>query len=55
MTSEDLKDQILQWICKYDNVIHSPITDDTILVVDELIGKKNKNICLVRELHNNFD
>ena len=60
MISEDLKDQIVQWICKYDNMIHSPITDDKILVIDELIGKKTKKVgklvltCLVRELHNDL-
>ena len=42
MISEDLKDQIVQWICKYDNVIHSPITDDKILVIDELKVRKPK-------------
>ena len=41
-------------------VIHSPITDDTILVIDELKGKKTKRVdklllsCLVRELHNDL-
>ena len=60
MISEDLKDKIQQWIFKYDNVIHSPITDDTVLVIDELIGKKNKRAgkvlltCSVRELHNDL-
>ena len=61
LISEDLKDQIQQCICKYDNVIHSPITDDSILVIDELICKKTKRVgklllpCSVRELHNMFD
>ena len=60
LVSEDLKDQIVEWVCKYDNVIHSTITDDTILVVDELIGKKTKRVvklllsCSVKEVHN-FD
>ena len=60
MISEDLKDQIQKWVCNYDNVIHSPITDDTILVIDELIGKKHKRAgkvlltCSVRELHNDL-
>ena len=41
-------------------MIYSPITDDTILVIDELTGKKNKRVgkllltCSVRELHNNL-
>ena len=41
-------------------VIHSPITDDTILVIDELTGKKTKRVvkllltCSVRELYNDF-
>ena len=60
MISEDLKDQIQKWVCNYDNVIHSPITDDTILVTDELTGKKTKRVGkllltrLVRELHNDL-
>ena len=58
--SEDLKDHTQQWVCKYDNVIHSPITDDIILVIDELIGKKMKRVCnllltcSIRELHNDL-
>ena len=41
-------------------MIHSPITDDIILVIDELIGKKIKRVCnllltcSIRELHNDL-
>lgn len=41
-------------------MIHSPITDDTILVIDELTGKKTKRLgkllltCSVRELYNDL-
>ena len=60
MISEDLKDQIVQWVFKYDNVIYSPIIDDTILVIDKLTGKKTKRVgklfltYSVRELHNDL-
>ena len=60
LISEDLKDQIVQWICKYDNVIHLPITYDTILVIDELTGKKPKRVgkllltCSIKELYNDL-
>ena len=39
-TSEDLTQEIQQWVCIYDDIIHSPINDDTIVVVDETTGKK---------------
>ena len=41
-------------------MVHSPITDDTILVVNELTGKKIKRVskllltCSVTELNNNL-
>ena len=41
-------------------MVHSPITDDTILVVNELTGKKTKRVgklfltYSVRELHNDL-
>ena len=60
LVSEDLKDEIVEWVCKYDNVIHSTITDEKILVEDELIGKKTKRVgklllsCSVREVHNDL-
>ena len=44
----------------YDNVIHSPITDDIILVIDELTGQKTRKVgkllltCSGRELHNDL-
>ena len=54
MISKDLKDQIQQWICKHDNVIHLPITDDKILVIDELTGGKLLLTYSLRELHNDL-
>ena len=47
-------------MCNYDDVINSPINDDTILVVDETAGKKIKIVGTlllrysVRELHNDL-
>ena len=35
----DLMIQIHDWIVKHHNLIHSPITEDTLLVKDEYIGK----------------
>ena len=35
----ELMIQIQDWIVKYHSVIHSPITEDTLLVKDECIGK----------------
>jgi len=55
-TSEDLTQEIQQWVCIYDDIIHSPINDDTIVVVDETTGKKRVSKlllrCSIRELHN---
>ena len=60
MISEYFKYQFVPLICNYDKMVHSPITDDTILVVNELTGKKTKRvgklllICSVTELNNNL-
>ena len=49
-----------QWVCNYDDVIHSLINDDTIIVVNEITGKKTKRVgklllrCSVRKLHNDL-
>ena len=57
LISEDLKYQIQQWMYNNDNVNYSSITDDIILVIDELTSKKTKRVgkllltFLVRELH----
>ena len=39
MVSIDTVIQIQDWIVKHHNVIHSPITEDTLLIKDECIGK----------------
>ena len=60
LISEYFKYQCVPWICNYDKMVHSPITDDTILVVNELTGKKTKRVgkllltCSVTELNNNL-
>ena len=59
LVSEQFK-KIHGWISKCDNVIHSPIISDTIIVYDELTDKKTKRVgnllfqCSVRELHNDL-
>ena len=35
----DLLIQIQDWIMKHHNVIHSPITEDTLLIKDECTGE----------------
>ena len=35
---------IQEWIIKYPSVVASPIVKDTILVRDELTGKKNQRV-----------
>ena len=42
LISENLTQEIQQWLCNYDDVIYSSINDDTILVVGETMGKKTK-------------
>ena len=44
LISENLTQEIQQWLCNYDDVIYSPINDDTILVVGETMGKKTKRV-----------
>jgi len=57
-TSEDLTQEIQQWVCIYDDIIHSLINDDTIVVVDETTSKKRVSKlllrCSIRELHNDI-
>ena len=51
---------IHEWIIKHPFVVVSPIAKDTILVRDELTGKKNQRVgkyliqIYIRELHNDL-
>ena len=40
LKSEDLKEQIQEWVRNYNNINHSPISNNAILVIDEEAGKK---------------
>ena len=44
LKSEDLKEQIQERVRNYDNINHSSISNNAILVIDEEEGKKTQKV-----------